>query len=127
MVDESVLLQAAQDPVGLGPVRFACSAIVGYAGNCGNISSGVGPFAVDEGLVMNWVATIGAKTGSLLPTGRAVDELALENGRESHVTLCDAGNPAWPGSTWRTPARAATVNSAKWSRTSPPPSRPERP
>ncbi len=24
---------------------------VGYAGNCGNISSGVGPFAVDEGLV----------------------------------------------------------------------------
>ena len=27
------------------------SAGVGYAGNCGNISSGVGPFAVDEGLV----------------------------------------------------------------------------
>ena len=24
---------------------------VGYAGNCGNISSGVGPFAIDEGLV----------------------------------------------------------------------------
>lgn len=93
--------------------------VVGYAGNCGNISSGVGPYAVDEGLVeavepvtkvrifntnthavliaevpvrgararvagdlaiagvprtgseivMNWVATIGAKTGSLLPTG----------------------------------------------------------
>ena len=116
---------------------------VGYAGNCGNISSGVGPFAVDEGLVeavepvtrvrifntnpsaliiaevpvrdgrarvagdlaipgvpgtgaeivMNWVATIGVKTGSLLPTGRAVEELALEDGRELHATLCDAGNP----------------------------------
>src|SRR5262245_44560622 len=96
--------------------------VVGYGGNCGNISSGVGPFAIDEGLVaaiepltrvrifntntgamlvaevpvadgharvtgdveipgvpgsgaeivMNWVATIGAKTGRLLPTGRAV-------------------------------------------------------
>ena len=119
---------------------------VGHAGNCGNISSGVGPFAIDEGLVeavepvtrvrifntntsalivaevpvrdgrarvagdltvpgvpgtgaeivMNWVATIGAKTGSLLPTGRATDELALEDGRLVHATLCDAGNPcAW--------------------------------
>jgi 2-methylaconitate cis-trans-isomerase PrpF len=26
-------------------------AAVGYGGNCGNISSGVGPFAVDEGLI----------------------------------------------------------------------------
>ena len=119
---------------------------VGYAGNCGNISSGVGPFAVDEGLVeasepvtrvrilntntqalivaevpvrggrarvtgdlaipgvpgtgaeivMNWAATIGAKTGRLLPTGRAVDEIALENGAKVQATLCDAGNPcAW--------------------------------
>jgi 2-methylaconitate cis-trans-isomerase PrpF len=119
---------------------------VGYAGNCGNISSGVGPFAVDEGLVeasepvtrvrilntntqalivaevpvrdgrarvtgdlaipgvpgtgaeivMNWAATIGAKTGRLLPTGRAVDEIALENGAKVRATLCDAGNPcAW--------------------------------
>jgi 2-methylaconitate cis-trans-isomerase PrpF len=115
---------------------------VGYAGNCGNISAGVGPFAVDEGLVeavepvtrvrifntntqalivaevpvrdgrarvagdlaipgvpgtgaeivMNWVATIGAKTGRLLPTGRAVDEIALESGRTVRATLCDAGN-----------------------------------
>src|SRR5271154_1919964 len=24
---------------------------IGYDGNCGNISSGVGPFAIDEGLV----------------------------------------------------------------------------
>jgi 2-methylaconitate cis-trans-isomerase PrpF len=102
--------------------------LVGYGGNCGNISSGVGPFAVDKGLieatepitrvrifntdtqavlvaevpvhdrqaqvsgdvaipgvpgqgaeiVMNWVATIGAKTDRLLPTGRAVvDNLRL--------------------------------------------------
>ena len=119
---------------------------VSYAGNCGNISSGVGPFAIDEGLVealepvtrvrifntntralivaevpvrdgrarvtgdlavagvpgtgaeivMNWVATIGAKTGHLLPTGRAVDEITLESGATVHATLCDAGNPcAW--------------------------------
>jgi 2-methylaconitate cis-trans-isomerase PrpF len=115
---------------------------VGYAGNCGNISAGVGPFAVDEGLVeavepvtrvrifntntqalivaevpvrggrarvtgdlaipgvpgtgaeivMNWVATIGAKTGHLLPTGRAVDEITLESGGTVRATLCDAGN-----------------------------------
>jgi 2-methylaconitate cis-trans-isomerase PrpF len=116
---------------------------VSYAGNCGNISSGVGPFAIDEGLVealepvtrvrifntntqaliiaevpvrdgrarvtgdlavagvpgtgaeivMNWVATIGAKTGHLLPTGRAIDEITLETGATVHATLCDAGNP----------------------------------
>jgi 2-methylaconitate cis-trans-isomerase PrpF len=115
---------------------------VGYAGNCGNISAGVGPFAVDEGLVeavepvtrvrifntntralivaevpvrdgrarvagdlaipgvpgtgaeivMNWVATIGAKTGRLLPTGRAVDVITLESGGTVRATLCDAGN-----------------------------------
>jgi 2-methylaconitate cis-trans-isomerase PrpF len=115
---------------------------VGYAGNCGNISSGVGPFAVDEGLVealepvtrvrifntntqalivaevpvrggrarvmgdlaipgvpgagaeivMNWAATIGAKTGHLLPTGRAVDQITLETGATVQATLCDAGN-----------------------------------
>ena len=27
------------------------TAFVDYSGNCGNISSGVGPFAIDEGLV----------------------------------------------------------------------------
>ena len=116
---------------------------VGYGGNCGNISSGVGPFAVDEGLVdisgdtalvriyntntrkiliaevpvqggkaavngnfeipgvpgtgaeivMNWAATVGAKTGRLLPTGNVVDLIELEDGRSVHVTLCDAANP----------------------------------
>jgi 2-methylaconitate cis-trans-isomerase PrpF len=117
-----------------------------YAGNCGNISSGVGPFAIDEGLVtatdgvtrvrihntntnkllaaevpvangkakvagefdlpgvpgtgaeivMDWSATVGAKSGSLLPTGNAVDTIVLEDGREMEITLSDAGNPvAW--------------------------------
>jgi 2-methylaconitate cis-trans-isomerase PrpF len=116
---------------------------IGYTGNCGNISSGVGPFAVDEGLVpatetvtrvriyntntdklivadvptsdgkaktqgeftlpgvpgtgaeivMNWSATIGSKTGALLPTGSALDEIALECGRAVKVTIADAGNP----------------------------------
>jgi 2-methylaconitate cis-trans-isomerase PrpF len=115
---------------------------VGYAGNCGNISAGVGPFAVDEGLVeavepvtrvrifntntralivaevpvrdgrarvtgdliipgvpgtgaeivLNWAATIGAKTGHLLPTGRALDQITLETGATVRTTLCDAGN-----------------------------------
>jgi len=42
-------------------------------------------------IVMNWVATIGAKTGHLLPTGRAVDEITLETGATVQATLCDAG------------------------------------
>lgn len=117
--------------------------VVGYQGNCGNISSGVGPFAIDEQLVpaeepvttvriyntntdavlvarvpvsdgramvtgelaipgvpgtgaeivMNWTETIGAKTGRLLPTGHASDEITLESGEVVDATLCDAGNP----------------------------------
>ena len=118
---------------------------VGYSGNCGNISSGVGPFAVDEGLVevvegntrvrifntntntnavivsdvpvrndkarvlgsftipgvpgggaeiaMNWVGTVGAKTGKLLPTGNAIDKIKLEDQREVDVSIVDAANP----------------------------------
>ncbi|MFD9324755.1 2-methylaconitate cis-trans isomerase PrpF family protein [Streptomyces sp. NPDC060065] len=116
---------------------------VGYSGNCGNISSGVGPFAVDEGLVavtegntrvrifntntnavivsdvpvhngkarvvgsyvvpgvpgagaeiaMNWVGTVGAKTGQLLPTGKAVDSITLEDGRDIEFSIVDAANP----------------------------------
>jgi 2-methylaconitate cis-trans-isomerase PrpF len=119
---------------------------VGYNGNCGNISSGVGPFAVDEGLVapeepltrvrifntntkalliaevpvrdrrarvtgnlalpgvpgtgaeivMNWVDSVGSKTGCLLPTGQAAEIIALDSGGTVRATLCDAGNPcAW--------------------------------
>jgi 2-methylaconitate cis-trans-isomerase PrpF len=43
--------------------------------------------------MMNWVGTIGAKTGRLLPTGRPVDDITLESGTTVHATLCDAGNP----------------------------------
>ncbi|MBV8522063.1 MAG: hypothetical protein JOY71_08050 [Acetobacteraceae bacterium] len=114
-----------------------------YTANCGNISSGVGPFAVDEGLVpaveghttvriyntntravivaavpvlngkarvigdfavpgvpgsgaeiaMNWVGTVGASTGKLLPTGNPSDEIKLEKGSKIRATLCDAANP----------------------------------
>ncbi|WP_242140530.1 PrpF domain-containing protein [Sphingomonas sp. TREG-RG-20F-R18-01] len=116
---------------------------VGYQGNCGNISAGVGPFAIDEGLVearegmtevrifntnsqrllvagvpvhggraavcgdfvvpgvpgsgaeitMNWAATVGTATGSLLPTGRPVDRIELENGGRIEASLFDAANP----------------------------------
>jgi 2-methylaconitate cis-trans-isomerase PrpF len=67
---------------------------VDYSGNCGNMSSAVGPFAVDEGIVRardgkttvriyqtntrkiihsTFDVTAGAATGKLLPTGNAVD------------------------------------------------------
>lgn len=118
--------------------------LVQWNGNCGNISAGVGPFAVDEGLVpaidgitkvrifntntgkimtahvpvanghhtpvgtfavpgvpgtgaeivMDWSATVGARTGTLLPTGNIVDRLSLSDGRNIPVTICDVGNPA---------------------------------
>ncbi len=116
---------------------------VGYEGNCGNISAGVGPFAIDEGLVpaqegitrvriyntntakvlvasvpvqdgramvegdyevpgvpgtgaeigMNWAATVGAKTGRLLPTGNPTDMITLADGRQIPASLVDAANP----------------------------------
>jgi PrpF protein len=43
-------------------------------------------------IVMNWAATIGAKTGRLLPTGRAVDQIVLQTGARVQATFCDAGN-----------------------------------
>ena len=117
--------------------------LVGYDGNCGNISSAVAPFAIDEGLVeidepvttvriyntntgkllvskvqvkggkarvlgdcaiagvpgtgaeilMDYVATVGAKTGKLLPTDRAVDTMKLEDGRSIEVSVVDTANP----------------------------------
>jgi 2-methylaconitate cis-trans-isomerase PrpF len=117
--------------------------LIMYSSNCGNISSGVGPFAIDAGLVeitepitrvrihnvntgkilvahvpvaggrarvtgdfpidgvpgtgaeirMDYAGTIGAKTGKILPTGRAVDNIDLENGEKIEVTLCDVANP----------------------------------
>lgn len=117
--------------------------IVVYTSNCGNISSGVGPFAIDHGLVdakspvtevrifntntgklliahvpttggrarvqgdyaipgvpgtgaeifMDYRATVGAKTGKALPTGKLVDRIALEDGRVIEATLGDVANP----------------------------------
>jgi 2-methylaconitate cis-trans-isomerase PrpF len=42
---------------------------------------------------MDYAGTIGAKTGKILPTGRAVDNIDLENGEKIEVTLCDVANP----------------------------------
>ena len=116
---------------------------IGYDGNCGNISSAVAPFAIDEGLVeaveplttvriwntntdkllvsrvhvkagkarvigdcaipgvpgtgaeilMDYTGTVGAATGKLLPTGKAVDVVALEDGRRIEVSVVDTANP----------------------------------
>ena len=116
---------------------------IGYDANCGNISSAVAPFAIDEGLVdvsepvttvriyntntdkllvskvqvsggkarvhgdcmvpgvpgrgaeilMDYTGTVGAKTGKLLPTGRAVDTVVLQDGRRFDVSVVDAANP----------------------------------
>ena len=117
---------------------------VDYVGTCGNISSAVGPFAVDEGLVgadENGTATVrvyntntgktyharfpvedgaagvsgsfelpgvsgtgaqitlefmdpgGAATGSLLPSGNAVDTFEIEGVGKVEVSMVDATNP----------------------------------
>ena len=116
---------------------------VDYAGNCGNISSAVGPFAIDQGLVravepvttvrihqtntdcilvarvpvvngkaavagdyhidgvpgtgakieLDFSDTAGAITGELLPTGHAVDTLAVPELGDVDVSIVDAGTP----------------------------------
>lgn len=119
-------------------------AVVDYEGNCGNMSSAVGPFAIAKGLVpveepvtkvriyntntkkiieaeipvkngdivtagnyaidgvpgtgakivLNFLNSGGSRTGKLLPTGRAADEITLKNGKKVRVSLVDAANPA---------------------------------
>jgi len=120
------------------------AASVDYAGNCGNMSSAIGPFAVDEQLVpppsgdeatvrihntntgkiivarfpvangrsavdgelaidgiagtaapirLDFTDPAGAKTGALLPTGHAVDELVVAGLGPVRATLIDAANP----------------------------------
>jgi 2-methylaconitate isomerase len=117
---------------------------VDYHGNCGNMSSAIGPFAVDEGLIpkpqggeavvrihntntrkiivarfgmdgdeaavagdlaidgvagtgapvrLEFLEPGGAKTGKLLPTGKAVDQLAVAGGPRVTASLIDAANP----------------------------------
>lgn len=121
---------------------------VDYGGNCGNMSSAIGPFALEEGLVspasvlnppqdeaavvihntntgklirarfpveagllapdgpfaldgvagtaapirLEFLEPGGAKTGKLLPTGNAVDVIAI-SGRNIEASLVDAANP----------------------------------
>ncbi|NHF71901.1 2-methylaconitate cis-trans isomerase PrpF family protein [Paracoccus xiamenensis] len=118
--------------------------IVDYGGNCGNMSSAIGPFAVEEGLVptpadgeavvrihntntgklitarfpvrdgfpltqgdftldgvagtsapirLEFLTPGGAKTGALLPTGRAVDLIDVPDLGPVEVSLVDAANP----------------------------------
>ncbi|MFV0299188.1 MAG: 2-methylaconitate cis-trans isomerase PrpF family protein [Hyphomicrobiaceae bacterium] len=117
---------------------------VDYSGNCGNMSSAVGPFAVDEGLVpkpldgkavvrihntntkkiivshfamdgeeaavdgdmvldgvagrgapirLEFLSPGGARTGKLLPTGKAVDLLDVAGVGRIPASLVDAANP----------------------------------
>ena len=116
---------------------------VDYSSNCGNISSGVGPFAIEQGMVkavepvtlvriyntntkkvfeaevpvkdgkpcikgdfkidgvpgtgarigINMAGTIGAKTGSLLPTGNPMDTIEVEGFGKLEVSMVDAGSP----------------------------------
>src|SRR5437870_1172829 len=116
---------------------------VDYSGNCGNMSSAVGPFAVDEGLVksdgteavvrihntnthkiivsrfalengraavdgdfvlpgvggtgapvrLDFLDPGGAGTGTLLPTGKVVDELTVVSLGRIAVSMVDAANP----------------------------------
>lgn len=56
-------------------------AVIDYSGNCGNISSAVGPFAIDEGLVravepLTSVRIHNTNTGKIL-----IAEVEVENGR----------------------------------------------
>src|SRR5215831_15183332 len=117
---------------------------VDYNGNCGNMSSAIGPFAVDEGLIpkprgreavvrihntntrkiivsrfgmdgeeaavagdmaidgvagtgapirLEFMEPGGAKTGKLLPTGKAVDQLEVAGLGHVAASLIDAANP----------------------------------
>ncbi len=117
---------------------------VDYGGNCGNMSSAMGPFAVDEGLVprpkgsqavvrihntntkkiivsrfvtdgeeaavsgdmaidgvagtgspirLEFLSPGGARTGKLLPTGRATDRLDVAGYGRIPASLVDAANP----------------------------------
>ena len=119
-------------------------ASVDYSGNCGNMSSAIGPFAIEEGLVprrrtgrrssasttptrrkiivsrfpmrtgarvtegdlaidgvagtsapvrLEFTDPGGAKTGRLLPTGRALDILDIPGLGPIEATLVDAANP----------------------------------
>ncbi|MDO0824678.1 2-methylaconitate cis-trans isomerase PrpF family protein [Desulfosporosinus nitroreducens] len=117
--------------------------LVDFSGNCGNISSGVGPFAIDEGLVravepvtkvrihntntgkilvaevpvkdgkaqvcgdykiagvpgtgakimLDFAGTVGSATNKMLPTGKVVDVLNIEDFGTIEASIIDVANP----------------------------------
>jgi 2-methylaconitate cis-trans-isomerase PrpF len=82
--------------------------VVDYKGNCGNCSSAVGPFAIDEGLLeaVEPLTTVriyntntrkispgGAVTGKLLPTGQPQDIVEVPGLDKVPISIVDAGNP----------------------------------
>ncbi|MCO1602377.1 2-methylaconitate cis-trans isomerase PrpF family protein [Desulfosporosinus nitroreducens] len=117
--------------------------LVDFSGNCGNISSGVGPFAIDEGLVravepvtkvrihntntgkilvaevpvkdgkaqvcgdykiagvpgtgakimLDFAGTVGSATNKMLPTGKVVDVLNIEDFGTLEASIIDVANP----------------------------------
>jgi hypothetical protein len=120
------------------------STVVDYGGNCGNMSSAIGPFAIEEGILpcppdgeaevrihntntgkvivarfpveqgalaadgafaldgvagtaapikLEFLEPGGAKTGHLLPTGKAVDRLDIPGLGPVEASLIDAANP----------------------------------
>jgi 2-methylaconitate cis-trans-isomerase PrpF len=44
-------------------------------------------------ITLDFSNTVGAKTGRLLPTGKVVEEIRLEEGTTVRVSICDAANP----------------------------------
>lgn len=44
-------------------------------------------------ILMDYAASVGSRTGALLPTGHAIDTISMEAGGTIEVTLCDAANP----------------------------------
>ncbi len=78
--------------------------LVSYKGNCGNISSGVGPFAIEKGLIagvpgtasqirLKFLDPAGTLGKGLLPTGNATDTLEIPGFGPVEVSIVDAANP----------------------------------
>ncbi len=44
-------------------------------------------------ITLDFSNTVGAKTGKLLPTGKVIEEIHLEEGTTVRVSICDAANP----------------------------------
>src|SRR5688572_20103166 len=77
---------------------------VDYSANCGNMSSAMGPFAVDGELAipggsgtgapgrLEFREPGGATTGKLLPTGNVVDTLDVTGCGKVRVSMVDAAN-----------------------------------